>query len=195
MLHQNYNDLFHSSLEKYTPISKATFSELLTISTLKPTEKGEFLLHTGQTARKIYFICEGIVTSLFITQEGGTHIKNFFLAGNFAASTVSAMLSVPSSFSLEILEGGFIFELDFKRYKQLILENEELKLFYIAYVEQKWIIENERRQISFATQTATERYLTFLKEYPTLEDRVTQHHIASYLGVTPTQLSRIRRGL
>ncbi|MFT4665925.1 MAG: CRP-like cAMP-binding protein [Gammaproteobacteria bacterium] len=57
------------------------------------------------------------------------------------------------------------------------------------------MIENEKRQIAFATQSATERYLTFLEKYPLLDKRIPQLHIASYLGITPTQLSRIRKEL
>ena len=57
-------------------------------------------------------------------------------------------------------------EFDYRNYKQLIFENTDLKNFYIAYLEQNWVIENEKRQIAFATQTASERYLTFLEKYP-----------------------------
>ena len=85
--------------------------------------------------------------------------------------------------------------MDFQKYKKLIDENEDLKNFYIGHLEQKWIIENEKRQISFAAENATSRYITFLRDYPTLPDRVPQWMIASYLGITPTQLSRIRKDL
>ena len=88
-----------------------------------------------------------------------------------------------------------IFNSRFKKYKQIIYKHDDLKIFYISYLEKNWVIENEKRQIAFATQTAMERYQTFLEEYPSLNKRVPQLHIASYLGVTPTQLSRIRKNL
>ncbi|ELR69472.1 cAMP-binding protein [Fulvivirga imtechensis AK7] len=186
---------FREALNRYAPVSEESLSKLLSIAKFTSIEKGHYLLQLNQVAKSLYFVCEGIITSLFVTQDGNTHIKNFFLEGNFAASTVSLLLSCPSSFALECLEDGIILSLNFKKYKQLINENDDLKNFYTGYLEQKWVIENEKRQISFATQTAMERYLTFLKNYTDLESRVPQRHIASYLGITPTQLSRIRKDL
>jgi CRP-like cAMP-binding protein len=188
-------DQFRKRLNKYASVTEDSFNKLLPILKFKIIKKGEFLLRVGQTAKNIYFVSKGILTSLFITIDGSTHIKNFFLEGNFAGSTVSLMLSSPSSFSIQSLEDSAIIEMNFMLYKQLINENDDLKNFYLCYLEQNWVIENEKKQIAFATQTATERYLTFLEEYPSLNKRVPQFHIASYLGITPTQLSRIRKDL
>lgn len=141
----------------------------------------------------MFFVCEGILISQWIDQEANMHIKNFFLQGKFAASTVSLLKNTPSEFGLECIEDGVILEMDYKKYKQLITEHNDLKNFYIAYLEENWIVKNEKRQISFAALSATERYEDFLKEHPSLPSRVSQWLIASYLGITPTQLSRIRK--
>ena len=103
--------------------------------------------------------------------------------------------SLPSHFGIECIEDGKIIEMNYNRYKEIIFKNEDLKSYYIKHIEQNWIVENEKRQISFAAQDAKERYFTFLNEYPGLPDRVPQWQIASYLGITPTQLSRIRKEL
>ncbi len=187
--------LFRNSLNAYATLTEDSFRLLLSLVRFRKVTKGEYLLHAGQTARKILFVCQGILVSQYVNKDGSTHIKNFFLEGNFAASKVSLLLSAPSGFALECLEDGVVIEMDFKQYKGLILAHDDLKHFYIAYLEHKWIIENEKRQIAFATQTARERYLTFLEDYPALDKRVPQWHIASYLGITPTQLSRIRKEL
>ena len=190
---KKYIDDFRKSLDQYTPVKEESFEEMLSLVKFGEIQKGEHLLQVNQIAKKIYFVCKGIFTSLFITPDGGTHIKNFFLEGNFAGSKVSLLSSTPSAFGIQCLEEGVVIEMDYQRFKQLIYNHNDLKDFYIGYLEHKWVMENERRQIAFATQTATERYLTFLQEYPLLEDRVPQLHIASYLGITPTQLSRIRK--
>lgn len=194
-MEENYIDQFRKSLDRFTPVREESFSKLRSLVKFKAVKKGAFLLHAGETAQKLHFVCEGILVSQFMTQDGSAHIKNFFLEGNFAASKVSLLLACPSSFSIQCLEDAVVIDIDFKKYKQLINEDNHLKHFYISYLEQNWIIENEKRQIAFATQTSTERYLTFLEEYPFLDKRVPQHHIASYLGITPTQLSRIRKDL
>ena len=192
---EKYTVQFRQTLHRYAPVTDESFAELLTIARFRTVKRNEYLLSVGQVAINKYFVCRGILVSVYLTEDGGEHTKNFFTEGNFAGSTVSALQSAPSAFALRSLEEGVILEYDHRQYKQLINERADLARFYIAYLEQSWVIKNERRQIAFATQTATERYLTFFEEYPALESRVPLRHVASYLGITPTQLSRIRKEL
>ncbi len=186
-------ELFRETLNALSPVSESSFQELLSISRFRNIDKDYFLLHVGDVADRMYFVCKGILVSQYLKSDGSAHIKNFFIQGNFAASTVSCLQSTPSDFSLQCLEEAVILDMNYHEYKQLVLTYDDLKLLYIRHTEQSWIIKNEKRQIAFATQTAGERYHTFLREYPDLENRVAQHQIASYLGITPTQLSRIRK--
>jgi len=186
-------DQFRNRLNTYATVTDDSFAKLRPILRLRTVEKGEFLLRAGQTANDFHFVCQGVLASPIVSQSGSTYIKNFFTEGNFAGSKVSLLRSAPSSFCIQSLENSIIIDFDYKTYKQLIYENEDLKNFYIAYLEGNWVVDNEKRQTAFATQTAKERYVTFLEAYPTLDKRVSQHHIAAYLGVTPTQLSRIRK--
>lgn len=192
---EKYIAQFRQTLNRYASVTDDSFAELMTIVKFRKVERNECLLPVGQVAIHKYFVCRGILVSVHITSNGGEHIKNFFTEGNFAGSTTSALQFTPSSFAIQALEDGVVMEYDHRKYKQLIDEREDLKSFYVAYLEQSWVIKNERRQIAFATQTATERYLTFREEYPALEQRVPLRYVASYLGVTPTQLSRIRKEL
>ena len=192
---EKHKHLFRESLNRFASVSEDSFAKLFTLTKFRTVKKGEFILLKGQTARKIYFVCKGILISQWMDDEGNVHVKNFFLEGNFAASTVSSLRSTPSDFSIESIENGVIIEMNYQKYKEVIFEHSDLKRFYISYLEQKWVVENEKRQISFAAQNATDRYLTFLEEYPSLPERVPQWLIASYLGITPTQLSRIRKDL
>ncbi len=186
-------ELFRETLNALSPVSESSFQELLSISRFRNIDKDYYLLHVGDVADRMYFVCKGILVSQYLKSDGSAHIKNFFIQGNFAASTVSCLQSTPSDFSLQCLEEAVILDMNYHEYKQLVLTYDDLKLLYIRHTEQSWIIKNEKRQIAFATQTAGERYHTFLREYPDLEKRVAQHQIASYLGITPTQLSRIRK--
>ena len=186
---------FKASLRKHAPVTDESFEHLVEICRVRRPSKGDYLLQIGETARHMYFVCDGILTSLFINAEGNQHIKNFFVKGHMAASTVSALLSRPSAFAIQCVESAIILEMKMAEYKDLVMARDDLKNFYIAYIEHSWIVNNEQRQISFATETATDRYKTFLAQYPNLEERVPQHQIASYLGITPTQLSRIRKDL
>lgn len=84
---------------------------------------------------------------------------------------------------------------DYTEYKKLIYKHDDLKNFYIAYLEKQWIIEKEQREISIVTETASTRYLKLLAKSPDIDKRVPLRDIASHLGITPTQLSRIRKEL
>lgn len=190
---EKYIAQFRQTLNQYAPLTDESLAELLGITKCRKVKKNECLLSIGQIATNKYFVCKGILVSVYLTRDGREHIKNFFTEGNFAGSTASSLQAIPSAFAIQSLEDGVVIEYDHRKYKQLIQERDDLKRFYIAYLEQSWIIKNEQRQIAFATQTATERYLTFLKEYWELDQRVPLRHVASYLGITPTQLSRIRK--
>ncbi|MFT4665926.1 MAG: CRP-like cAMP-binding protein [Gammaproteobacteria bacterium] len=77
----------------------------------------------------MYFVCEGLLTSLFLTDDGSTHIKNFFVEGNLAGSTVSMMLFTPSDFAIQSLESGLVMEFDYRKYRALLFEYDDLKHF------------------------------------------------------------------
>ena len=190
-----YSQLFFTYVNSFTTVSKNSFEAFLPLIDIKEVQKNEIVVHHGQTARNIYFVCEGILVSQWMDEEANVYVKNFFVEGNLAGSTVSMLTNTPSGFGIECVVEGSVLEMNYQRYKQVIYDHEDLKNYYISNLERNWIIENERRQISFAAGSGTERYLYFLNRYPKLPQRVPQWLIASYLGITPTQLSRIRKGL
>ncbi|MDU0352680.1 hypothetical protein RS130_01010 [Paraglaciecola aquimarina] len=101
----------------------------------------------------------------------------------------------PSILAFEAIENISFVEIHFASYRKLLLEKEDLKLFQIYYLEQNWLLAKDEREIQIVQQEATERYLSFIERYPQLVERLPQYHIASHLGITPTQLSRIRKKL
>lgn len=184
-----------SKFESYAPVSKKSWEQIVSIVRFRVLEEGEVLLQEGQIARNFHFVCKGAVRAYFMDFEGDIYNKNLFLEGDFAGSTVSLLNSTPSGFTLEALEKSVIINLDYRKYRKLIFDYEDLKNFYIAYLEKNWIFDKEQREVSLVMENATVRYLKLLKEHPGIDSRIAQRHIASHLGITPTQLSRIRRKL
>ena len=117
------------------------------------------------------------------------------MENSFPGSTVALLNSSPSRFSIQALEKSYLLQIDYQAYRGLLLKCDDLKLFHIHYLEKNWVVEKEKREIALVQDNATDRYLRFLDEYPEIEQRLSQYHIASHLGVTPTQLSRIRKYL
>ncbi|EZH72348.1 cyclic nucleotide-binding protein [Aquimarina atlantica] len=190
---ENYCEFIKDVFNRYYPIEENSLSQLYAIAKVRQLQKGELLLNVGQTSKHIYILNQGVIVSFFISNEGNQYHKNIFLEGDFVGSTVSALKHESSHFGLEVIEDTTIISFDYKKYRKLIENHSDLKNFYIAYLEKNWIINKEKREIEIVMKDASERYLDFIRFQPNIEKRVPLHYIASHLGITPTQLSRIRK--
>lgn len=148
------------------------------------------LLEEGKVADKLYLIRKGCLR-LFFYNEGKDITFQFFFEGDFVASFDSLYKQQPSLFSLESIEPTevtFIMRKDFYNFVEqdaLIRKEYEEKLIGRFHVYQQLFL-------SRIKNTPQQRYEELLKEYPGIVQRVPQHYIASYLGITPVSLSRIR---
>lgn len=181
------------ALESYSPISSDTWSSLEELCGFRTVEKNRMLYLTGEVPISFSFVHKGLFRSFITDENGKEYNKIFFDEGTFAGTMAALLNSTPSQFTVEALEPSSILEIDFSGYRQLLLEKEDLKLFQIHYLEKNWLIAKEAREVAIVQENATQRYRRFLQEYPFLERRLPQYHIASHLGITPTQLSRIRK--
>ncbi|MEM8510642.1 MAG: Crp/Fnr family transcriptional regulator [Bacteroidota bacterium] len=190
---KEYHAFVKRILEKYSPVGDTSILQLLSIARVQHLKKGETLLDIGKVSRETHMLCEGAIVSYFINSRGDVYHKNIFLMEDWVGSTVSALKETPSEFALEVIEDATLISLDHRKYQELIAKQADLKNFYIAYLEKNWVVDKERREIDIVLKDADERYLDFIKAHPKIETRIPLHYIASHLGITPTQLSRIRK--
>lgn len=192
---QQYIQDLKCTYNGYAPITEKSWlliEELIHFQTLR---KEELLLAEGQLAKNIHYVCKGALRAFITDKDGNIYNKNIFLEGNFCASKVSLLQQKPSKFTLESLEDSILINMNYIKFRELIDNNDDLKNFYIAYLERNWVIEKEQREISLVMEEAKERYLKLLRDHPVIEKRIQKLHIAAHLGITPTQLSRIRTAL
>jgi len=192
---KTHHQFIQEFIARYYPIKEETLAHLQKIAQIQQVKKNELLLQIGQTAQSFHILYQGIVVAYFLDAQGEAYHKNIFLEGDFVGSTVSALKQEPSHFALEVIEDATVISFNYQQYRQLIERHEDLKNFYIAYLEKNWVIEKEKREIAIVMQGAKSRYLDFIKTHPNIENRVPLRYIASHLGITPTQLSRIRKDL
>lgn len=184
---------FKRALDSYSPISTETWRALKAISQFRTVDKHRCICQSGEKQKSYAFVYDGLFRSFITDKNGKEYNKIFFDAGTFAGSMTALLTATPSQFTIEALEPATIVEIDFKGYRALLEEKQDLQRFQIFYLEKNWLLAKERREIEIVQNNATERYKQFLEEYPNLEQRLPQYHIASHLGISPTQLSRIRK--
>ena len=190
-----YFNKIRSKFESYSKISNNSWDLLTELFSFKTLKSNEVILRNGKVAKNIYFVCKGALIAYYTDSNGNSYTKNIFLESDFAGSTVSYLLNKPSKFTLESLEETILISINYSAYRTLINSNDDLQKFYIAYLERNWVIDKEEREVSIVMENAKERYLKLLEKQPKINSRIQQQHIASHLGVTPTQLSRIKKSL
>lgn len=148
------------------------------------------LLEEGKIAAKLFLIRKGCLR-LFFYHEGKDITFQFFFEGDFVASFDSLYKRKPSLFSLESIEPAEVLAIKRDEFYHLIGQTPSLRQEY----EEKLIDRFHLYQQLFLSRiknSPQQRYEELLKEYPDIIRRVPQHYIASYLGITPVSLSRIR---
>ncbi|WP_118976415.1 Crp/Fnr family transcriptional regulator [Taibaiella koreensis] len=182
-------------LDHYAPLSAESRAAWAGMITERRVKKNDFFIREGDVPRTVAFVSKGLFSQYFITEDGNTVIKRFFPEAYFMASMSALLQKGPSRFTIKALEASSILEYNFDRFKELTVQYADIAALYIRYMELHWIIEKEPLEISLRHDNATTRYLDFREAYPGLEPRLKQHEVAAYVGVTPTQLSRIRAAL
>ncbi|WMN60732.1 hypothetical protein NI389_04800 [Pseudoalteromonas xiamenensis] len=122
-------------------------------------------------------------------------IKTSLLKVDFPGCMSALLQAAPTLLAIEALEDCVLVEIDFKLFRSALLTKPDLMIYQINYLETHWLLEKEQKEIEYLQFDAKQRYLAFLNTHKPIISRLTQYHIASYLGITPTQLSRVRKEL
>ncbi|MCF2219018.1 MAG: Crp/Fnr family transcriptional regulator [Chlorobi bacterium] len=161
---------------------------------VKKVQKNQFLLQYGEVCRYIYFVEKGLLKMYSIDKNGKEHIIQFAPESWLTSDRSSLYFNEKSVYYIEAVEDSEVLLLHPDFINKLIgefpdsLEKSDILL-------QKHIKSLQDRINSLLAETAEERYMKFIKMYPDLLLRVPQWMIASYLGITPESLSRVRKEL
>src|SRR5579859_851978 len=156
--------------------------------------KGAFLLRAGDIPRTLGFVVSGVIRLFFITPDGDEITRSFRTENSFVSSYSALLLGEPSRLFLQALEPTSLLVTPYSAYQALTTGHLIWQIVDRKFAQQLFI-RQEQRECELLLDDAATRYKKFLVDYPGLEARVKQHHIASYLGITPVTLSRIRSQL
>lgn len=191
MNNNGLNGLF-TFLNQLTPITATTKELVAGLFTHTTLHKGNYFIKEGQLAREIGFLHNGIVRAYYANNEGFEYNKHFFTAPSFIGGYASLITGMPNQIQQQALTDCELLIAPYNSFRSLFDECADLERAARILAEQ-FFVQKEQREIDLVLLDADERYRKFQQSYPELETILPQYHIASYLGITATQLSRIRR--
>lgn len=184
--------------ERIQPLPDEAWQVLLDHMRQKNYSKNDIISSAGSTPEKIGILQEGVIRAYISDESGAEYTKTIFTPLHFTTpvSFVGAYSSLvtgtPSMLTLEALTDAMTYEMNYSQINDNFdqypaLERWARKLAEFLFVSK------EIREFQYFTMDASQRYAIFLAQFPELEGLVPQYIIAQYLGITPTQLSRIRK--
>lgn len=187
-------ELLHQKITEKIPLTEEEFTFCKSLFKPKKLRKRQYLLQEGDVCKYQAFVEKGILRTYTVDDKGAEHILQFATEGWWTADLSSYIIGEPSLFNIEALEDVELLLLDKPSWDRLLQTIPKFE-HYFRILIQNSLIATQKRLLQSLTETAEEKYLKFMKIYPECVQRVPQHMIASYLGVSRETLSRLRKNI
>ncbi|WP_261990176.1 Crp/Fnr family transcriptional regulator [Hymenobacter sp. BT188] len=156
--------------------------------------KRQHLLQAGEPCTHLAFVVQGCLRSYSLNAQGQEHTLQFAPEDWWVSDMYSLLTQQPSTMNIDALEDSQVLLLAQADMETIYARFPIFERYFRLLMQSRFVALQERVNASLS-QTASEKYQHFLRKYPGIAQRVPQHFIASYLGVTPESLSRLRRQL
>jgi len=186
-----FEQLFHTINQKI----QLTTEELEIIKpfyTPKKIRKRQYLLQEGDVCKYTAFVEKGALRSYSLNEKGIEHLVQFAMEGWWISDQYSVLTGEPSVYNIDALEDSEILLISNASFENMLEAVPKMEK-YFRVLMQNSMIAMQRRLVASLSLTAEEKYTRMINAYPDIIQRVPQHMIASYLGITPETLSRIRK--
>ena len=180
-----------NALCELTDIPEKEKTNLIKRLHYKKINKNDHFIMAGERPDKMAFVAEGLFRVYYIADSGKDTCLVFRESGRFLSAYNSLLDNSESKYSFQTLEDSVLLYVTLEDYAEL-LKGDDCWQRVVSKYFQILFIEKEERELGILSVDAKTRYNTFITKYPELSNRIPQYHIASYLGVTPEALSRIR---
>lgn len=187
-----FNNL-KQTMNSYFLLSESTWNELKKICTIKEIKKGDYAYDLYDNVNAISYVYQGLFRTFNINENGDEYTKNFFWENRIYGPIVALLTNTTANSCVQALEDSIVVDIQHDKYRELLYKFEDLKMYHILYLEKHWIMQKDDNTYSLVLEDASKRYERFLKEFGHILSRLSQYHIASYLGISPTHLSRIKK--
>ncbi|MDZ7878238.1 MAG: Crp/Fnr family transcriptional regulator [Saprospiraceae bacterium] len=187
-------DRIQANISRRITLTDAEFTHFTSFLHHKMYKKKEFMLKAGEIAKHLAFVNEGCFRTFTMDKTSEEHILQFSLEDWWVGDAYSALTHKPSIYYIEALEDSDVYFIEYQYMEQLFAEIPKFERYFRILSQGRFIALEERINDKLSA-SAEERYLNLLTRYPTLPQRVPQQYIASFLGIQPPSLSRIRKQL
>ncbi len=188
---------YHSilqNIERYVSLSDDEKKRLIAIIRTTKIKKRQFIDQPGYVCQYRNYVVKGAFRSYFIDDEGKEHTIQIAIEDWFVSDFYSYITQTPATLFVEAMEDSTIFQMTYDDIEGLCKEIHGLSEYFRISTERAFAF-SRKRALSNLSMTAEERYKELLDRYPTIVRRVPQKVIASYLGMTPEFMSKIRKNL
>jgi CRP-like cAMP-binding protein len=183
-----------AAMRQKVDLSAAEARHIKTVPERRQLKKGERWLEAGQVCRHIGFLQSGLLRIYYHDPAGNEVTCHFFTAGQFFSSHISYVSELPTRENIEALEDSEILQTEKSAMTQLAREIPAVQQYMQSEIDQL-LVDMEARIQYLQTASAEQRYRTLLAEKPELFLAVPLQSLASFLGITPQHLSRLRRAM
>lgn len=184
-------DLLIAAIKGLIPLSLADEAVIQQLFHRKQYKKGDHLLAEGEICRHVIFIETGLVR-YYINKDGEDRTNYFNKEGEFVCYYPSFLPKVPSNVNIQALEDSTVWMISYEGIQRFYKEVGQGERFGRLGIEAVFV-DISAQMGSIYTDSPEMRYQKFLLHYPTIVQRIPQYYIASYVGVKPQSLSRIRK--
>ena len=183
-----------SYFDRYLPLNDQEREELSNRCRERRVKRRQFILQEGDVCRHYNFVVEGCFKMYGVDAKGGEHNLQFAAEEDWITDIGSFHSGKPSRLYIEAMEPSSVIQIEKNDLLFLYENHPKFDRNFRVVIEDKFV-ELQNRVLQNISSTAEERYLRFLELYPKLSNRLPNTQIASYLGITPEFLSKIRKGL
>ncbi len=156
--------------------------------------KGDFLLKEGKIANEYYIVENGLVRAFVDGLDGNEITTEFFTENEIVIIPSSLFQKIPSKENVQAVTDSVLWKIDYEKFQELFHELEGLREWGRAWFSYQ-VFTMKQRSLDMVTESASARYLKLMKEKPQIIRQAPLKHIATYLGITDTSLSRIRKDI
>lgn len=192
LLKQVSTDLILSNVARHIQLEDHEKDFFLSVLTHKKLRRRQYLLQEGDICRHENFVVKGCLRAYYIDEDGHEHILMFAVEDWWVGDLKSFNEEAPATLNIDALEESEVLRID-KQSMEILYQKVPKFERYFRIMLQNSIITSQNRVLQNIYMTAEERYLAFIQKYPRLESRLPQNQIASFLGITPEFLSKIRK--